>query len=63
MMKDQMNHAMVDYDYKAIDNMVVEFKPGETAQKIEIPVMALDQSDSKRRRMEREIRNMDIKKQ
>jgi hypothetical protein len=40
----------------------VEFKAGETEKIIEVPIISFDDSNGKRRRMEREIRNMDHNK-
>lgn len=59
---DNINHAITGFDFKAIDGQVIEFKAGETEQTVQIPILGLDQTDSKRRVLERSIRNMDIKK-
>jgi len=61
-LSDNVNHGIAGFDFKTIENQVVEFKAGETEQQIEIPILAFEKTDTKRRVMERNIRNMDIKK-
>lgn len=61
-LSDNLNHGIAGFDFKHIENKVVEFKAGETEQQLEIPIVGFEKTDTKRRVMERNIRNMDIKK-